>query len=195
MALHGFRRTAGRVVIRLDAVERGLLRDLLGQLRELVQPGRGPADEESDPLARMVGIDPAASTPTDPALLRLFPDGYGDDEPEAAAEFRRFTERSLREGKVANAERMMGALDGPGNKVVLEREDALAWLGALNDLRLTIGTRLGVTEDLEDRPPGGTDEAALVVYGVYDWLTFLQETLVQAVMGLPPDQEPPAGAR
>ena len=189
MALHGFRRTrAGRVVIRLDSAERGLLRSLVEQLREMVQPADGPDAAPTDPLARLVGIDPAATTPTDPAMLRLFPDAYGDDEPEATAEFRRFTERSLREGKLANAELVLSSLEGAGERLTLSPQDVQPWLGALNDVRLTIGTRLGITEDIEDRRAFGADEAELVAYDLYDWLTFLQETLVRAVMGLrPPD--------
>lgn len=189
MALRGFRLTrGGHVVIRLDGAEREVLRDLVEQLRALVQPADGPDTGESDPLALLVGIDPAATTPTDPAMLRLFPDAYGDDEPEATAEFRRFTERSLREGKLANAERVVSSLEGSGDRLVLTPDDVQSWLGALNDVRLTIGTRLGITEDIEERPPFGANEAELMAYDLYHWLTFLQETLVRAAMGLrPPD--------
>lgn len=191
MVSHGFRRTrAGRVVVRLDEAERAMLRDLLQQLRELVRPDGGADGADSDPLAQLVGIDPAASTPTDPVLLRLFPDGYDDDEPEAAAEFRRFTERGLREGKLANAERVLSMLQGAEDKVVLERADIPPWLGALNDVRLAIGTRLEVSEDPRDGPPEGSDEAGAVGYYIYDWLTFLQETLVRAAMGLPTPDAP-----
>ena len=157
-------------------------------MRALVQPADGPDSGESDPLALLVGIDPAATTPTDPAMLRLFPDAYGDDEPEATAEFRRFTERSLREGKVANAERVVSSLEGSGDRLVLTPDDVQSWLGTLNDVRLTIGTRLGITEDIEERPTFGANEAELMAYDLYDWLSFLQETLVRAAMGLlPPD--------
>ena len=44
-------------------------------------------------------IDPDAERPDDPALARLLPDAYADDD-EASAEFRRFTERTLRETKM-----------------------------------------------------------------------------------------------
>ncbi len=67
MAVHGFRRTlGGRIVLRIDDVERGILTDLVSQLVELVTPDE-PWGEDEDPLARMVGIDPLAERPDDPA--------------------------------------------------------------------------------------------------------------------------------
>lgn len=182
MAIHGFRRArAGRVVVRLSQQERTLLAELSAQLVELVSPA---PEQSGDPLARLVGIDPDASTPEDPAVHRLFPDGYGAGEPERSAEFRRFTERSLREGKAANAAMVLATLQGSGDRgrVVLGEQEAQAWLGTLNDMRLTIGTRIGVTEDIEDRALGMADEQ-LAVLALYDWLTFLQGTLVEALMG------------
>ena len=94
----------------------------------------------------MVGIDPDAERPDDPALARLFPDAYADDD-EAAAEFRRFTERSLRETKLDHARHRAArhSLERPTTKVVVRRRRGPAWLGTLNDLRLTLGTRLGLT--------------------------------------------------
>jgi hypothetical protein len=183
VAVHGFRRTlGGRIVLRADEVERGILADLVTQLQEFVRPDDDLAD--ADPLARMVGIDPDAERPDDPALARLFPDAYADDE-EAAGEFRRFTERALRDTKLAHAGTVADTLARSGDKVTLTDAEAQAWLGTLNDLRLTLGSRLGVEEDNheaflalpEDHPLFG-------LYHVYDWLTFLQETLVRALTGL-----------
>lgn len=205
---HGFHRTrSGRVVARLGAGERQLLAGLARQLIELVEPEQGPP---ADPLARMVGIDPDAVTPTDPALARLLPDGYGGQEPEASAEFRRFTERSLREGKATGARSVLASLERSGAKVVLSQDLAQAWLGTLNDLRLTLGTRLEMDEDpdVTDQrieglvarlQPGQADghaamiaREALAAYQAYDWLTFLQETLVRAVLGFGIDLDPDA---
>ena len=211
MAVHGFRRTAtGRIVVRLDDGERRLLQSLVTQLIAAVAPEQEPAD--ADPLARLVGIEADAAPPTDPALARLFPDGYGEQDPEAAAEFRRFTERSLREGKVESARTMLASLASSGTKVVLATAQAQAWLGALNDLRLMLGTRLEIDEDPEvmqaridllDRlarssepgqDPADAEAAAqeLATLQVYDWLTFLQETLVRAVTGSVVQADPDA---
>ena len=145
MAVHGFRRTAtGRIVLRVDEVEKGLLGSLLQQLIEFVTP---EGDLPEDPLARLVGIDGSAERPEDPALARLFPHAYADD-PEAAAEFRRFTERSLRETKVANAATALATLRRSGEKVTLSAAEAASWLGALTDIRLALASRLDLTEEI-----------------------------------------------
>lgn len=192
MGVHGFRRTAtGRIVLKVDDVERGLLASLMGQLLELVAPEDDPWGADADPLARMVGIDPDAERPDDPALARLLPDAYADDD-EASAEFRRFTERTLRETKMNHAATVLRGLAEADKKVVVPDADVPAWMGALNDLRLALGTRLGLTEDNHDDFYAlDEDDPAFVHMHIYDWLTFLQETLVQAVTGI--TSEPPPG--
>lgn len=180
MSVHGFRRTAtGRIVLRVDVVEKGLLTTLLEQLAEFVTP---EVAEDEDPLVQMVGLDPAAERPEDPALARLFPDAYLDD-PDAAAEFRRFTERSLRDTKLAHARTALETLKRSGEKVTLSSDEAGAWLGALNDVRLALGTRLGVTEEgMEELASLPDEDPRAPTFHIYDWLTYLQETLVRAVM-------------
>jgi hypothetical protein len=180
MAVHGFQRTlTGRVVLRVDVVEKGLLTNLLDQLIEFITP-EGAEDE--DPLVGIVGLDPDAERPEDPALARLFPDAYLDDL-DAAAEFRRFTERSLRETKVAQATTALETLRRSGEKVTLSADEAGAWLGALNDVRLALGTRLGVTEEgLKELAELPDDDPRAAAFHVYDWLTFLQESLVQSLL-------------
>jgi hypothetical protein len=176
----GFQRSVtGRVVGRLDVVERGLLRSLAEQVVDLVTPA---TSVEDDPLAEMVGITPDAAEPADPALARLLPAGYSDD-PESAAEFRRFTDRSLRDLKVANATRVLSDLDLAGDKVRLSSDGVGAWLGFLTDARLTIGVRLGITpESLEELSNLSEDDPRTAMFFVYDWLTYLQETLVRAAL-------------
>jgi hypothetical protein len=188
MGLHGFRRSARhRIVLRTDDIERMILAALVHQLVELVQPDEDAPDQ--DPLAAMVGIDPFAVTPDDPALHRLFPDAYADDD-EASAEFRRFTERSLRDTKLAHARTVLATLERSGSKITLADGEATAWLGTLNDLRLTLGSRLDIDEDNHEafyRLP--EDDPAFALFQIYDWFTFLQETLVHALTGL--RSEPP----
>jgi uncharacterized tellurite resistance protein B-like protein len=192
VAVHGFRRTAtGRLVLKVDDVERGLLITLVSQVLELVSPEDDPWGANADPLARMVGIDPDAERPEDPALARLLPDAYADDD-EASSEFRRFTERSLRETKMNHAATVLRALAEAERKVVVPDDEIASWMGALNDLRLALGTRLGLTEDNHEHFYDlDEDDPDFVHVHVYDWLTFLQETLVQAVTGL--TSEPPPG--
>jgi hypothetical protein len=191
VAYEGFRRTiTGRIQLRTDADERAMLALFVQQLIDFVAPDDDWVD--ADPLARMVGIDPTAERSDDPALARLFPDAYADDE-EAAAEFRRFTERSLRDTKLAHARTVASALEGAGDKLVLSDGEAQSWLGTLNDLRLTLGSRLGVTEDNHEALLSLPDDHPLAGLAlVYDWLTWLQETLVRALTGL--DSSALAGA-
>jgi hypothetical protein len=171
----------GGVTVRLDEIETALLRQIADEMLALLDEGADTPAADEDPLAAAVGIGTATSAPDDPALARLLPDAYADD-PEAAAEFRRYTETGLRERKRAAARTLLATLGEPGRKVHLDAEQAQAWLGALNDARLTLGTRLGVTEDLDELFED-MDDADPRMYGfaVYDHLTYLQEALVQAL--------------
>lgn len=165
--------------VSLEEVEVALLRSLARQLQDLVGPRDDPA---ADPLEALVGIDPLAQTPDDPALRRLLPDAYINDD-EAAGEFRRFTERDLRESKARNAGLVDAQLAEQGREVTIAGDAIPAWLGFLNDTRLTIGTRLEISEenhdDLAELPD--TDPRS-GLFQVYDWLTFLQESIVQRLL-------------
>ncbi|MBC7374523.1 MAG: DUF2017 family protein, partial [Frankiales bacterium] len=96
-----FRRKKDLVVAELDRVEAGILTTVVGDLLELLGAAEAPTTQ--DPLAAMVGLPTGpVERPEDPALARLLPDAYGDDE-EAATDFRRYTETDLRAGKRAHA--------------------------------------------------------------------------------------------
>jgi hypothetical protein len=136
----------------------------------------GPAE-----LDAMLGLSPRTRAPLDPALARLLPDAYRDD-PDAAGEFRRYTEQSLRSAKQEVAQTVLDTLPADGGPVKLSREQAQSWLRALNDVRLTLGVRLGVTEEFEDewRQLDPLDPRASA-FEVYAWLGDVQESLVQAL--------------
>jgi len=145
-------------------------------------PG-GP--ESADSLAAMVGIDNDAVRPDHPALARLLPDGYRDDE-AAADDFRRFTQADLRAKKLADARALMRDLKVAGQDVAappsgavvrLDSERSRTWLRGLNDLRLALGTSLGVSEagDVDD------DDPRLPLLQIYGWLTELQATLIDTM--------------
>ncbi|MFJ3706752.1 DUF2017 domain-containing protein [Streptomyces sp. NBC_01387] len=188
--------SGGGAAIGLDEVEMSILRSLVVQLLELVGPGQAPVEGE-DPLAELFAEGPS-EPPADPALARLFPDAYGEKEPDFSSEFRRFTENDLRARKREDALAVVRALDeagapaddaavGRGGSVVvlkLSAEDSRHWLGALNDLRLTIGTRLEVTDEDEDgqlyRLPDDDPRKPMVM--AYLWLGALQESLVETLM-------------
>lgn len=177
----GFERTqTGRIVLRLDEVERSMLKSLAQQVRDLVAPREQPAS--TDPLEAMVGIDPRARRSDDPALARLLPDAYLEDD-EAAAEFRRFTERGLRETKAAHATAVLEHLERSGEKVMISTDEAASWLGFLNDARLALGTRLEITEENHDELNAlPEDDPRFASYHVYGWLTYLQDSLIDALV-------------
>ncbi|MFF0560243.1 DUF2017 domain-containing protein [Streptomyces sp. NPDC020472] len=183
----------GGAAVALDDVEISILRSLAVQLMELIGPGDEPAADE-DPLAALFAEGPS-EPPSDPALRRLFPDAYGDDSEElraAASDFRRYTENDLRTRKREDALAVVRALDslsaevaGEGGAVLkLTPDESRSWLGALNDLRLTIGTRLEVTDDEDSeqlyRLPDSDPRKPMVM--AYLWLGALQESLVSTLM-------------
>lgn len=141
---------AGGVRLRFHEGEVLLLRELLGELE-----------------ARL-------DHPDDPALRRLFPQAH--DDPENEEQYRSLVHDQLVDGRSKAAETMRDTL----RKDTLTADEADAWLRALNDLRLVLGTRLDVTEDLDYEnldlnDPRGRDLA------VYGYLTWLQEQLVEAL--------------
>jgi hypothetical protein len=168
----------GEVVLSVNPLEEPTLRSLLDQLAALVAV-EAPATE--DPLDAMLGISTATELPTDPALARLLPDAYPDD-PQASADFRRYTEASLRERKGAAVATALATLDRPGPRRRLDPAEALAWLGVLTDLRLVLGTRLDIAEDwLAQAAALPPDHPNRVAFAVYDWLSYLQEQLVRCL--------------
>jgi hypothetical protein len=178
---YGFSRSRKGVIrIRLDAIERGLLLSLAEQMAQFVAPD--PPDPDADPLAAFVGIDDSAAQSDDPALARLLPDAFRDDA-EASAEFRRFTERGLRESKMAHALTVGRAVTATTDELTVPEEEVGAWLGFLNDTRIALGSRLEITEDNHDELAGlADDDPRAGLFQVYDWLTYLQDALVQLLM-------------
>ncbi|MFF1922557.1 DUF2017 domain-containing protein [Streptomyces sp. NPDC058221] len=193
MAGHFEATPGGGAAVALDEVEIAILRSLAVQLLELIGPGDEPAEGE-DPLAALFTEGPS-EPPSDPAVARLFPEAYGDEDSElraASAEFRRFTENDLRTRKRDDAlvvVRTLDALtpaDDSGAVLGLTADECRSWLGSLNDLRLTIGTRLEVSDEDggEDgslyRLPDSDPRKPMVM--AYLWLGALQETLVETLM-------------
>ncbi|MFG2332266.1 DUF2017 domain-containing protein [Streptomyces sp. NPDC048604] len=191
MAGHFEALPGGGAAVPLDEVEISILRSLAVQLLELIGPGDEPVAGE-DPLAALFAEGPT-EPPSDPALRRLFPDAYADDDEElrqAAADFRRYTENDLRTRKRDDALTVVRTLDGlsasgeGGAVLKLTPDESRAWLGSLNDLRLTIGTRLEVKDEDQGeelyRLPDDDPRKPMVM--AYLWLGALQETLVETLM-------------
>ena len=163
----------GKLTLKLDAAEQGVLSQLFEQMAELLD---APENELGiDPLAQLLNMTGSTQISDDPALARLFPDGYSDDE-HASADFRRFTEQDLRAQKQAALATVQGTLGDWNGKVTITDQQAQEWLKALNDLRLVLGTRLEISDEAE------TDfEADEPGIHLYNYLTYLQGTLIDAL--------------
>jgi hypothetical protein len=154
-----FRRRDDVLVARLVDAEAGIVGLLLDQLEQLLA-----AD--------------AVDTGGDPVLARLLPPGHTGD-PEIAADFRDMTESGLRSGKADDLATMRATLPPDGGEVRLDDEQARAWLRTTNDLRLALGTRLGVTAETEPPEDPADEEGSQLA--VYYWLTAVQGSLVDAL--------------
>jgi len=141
----------GEIRLRLPRDEQALLRSLSAELRRLL-----------------------VEAPEDPSLERLFPPAYDDAQDEA--EYRRLMGDELFEGR----RRALRVIEETLDQDRLTKEQAESWLTALNDLRLVLGTRLDVTEDmlLERLRP---DDPNAFEISLYAYLSWLQEQLVEAL--------------
>ena len=144
------RMPSGEYFLRLTPEERDLLRALPGQLRELL------------------GSD-------DPSLRRLSPPAYPDDARQEA-EYRELVGEDLD----AQRRRALDVMESTIDADRLDEEQITAWLAALNDLRLVLGTRLDVSEEIYERgiPKRDPREQALAVYFYLGWL---EEQVVAAL--------------
>jgi hypothetical protein len=182
------RRGKNRVLVTLPPYAAGLLASLAAQLVELLSDGE-PLGDPADPLEELVELDGPREQPDDPALRRLLPDGVRDDE-EAAAEFRRFTERSLRRSKIEDAKVVLATVRvvGDGDDEVeddlefeLGRDEVRAWMRCLTDMRLTLAERIGVEADDDERwATMPEDDPRVAVHDIYQWLGYLLESLIDA---------------
>ena len=121
---------------------------------------------------------------TDSVRDRLFPRAYVDPtEDRAERDFQSVVHEDLVRAKSDAAQMLIDGLDHgrsrrAGTEVVLTGVELEQWTGALNDMRLALGVAIGVTEDM-DAP---SDDANSAGFALYDWLTYLQGALVEAVM-------------
>ena len=187
-------RRSGRVIATFTGFEADLLRSLASQIVELLRNERAePASPGADAFeAMMVEFSGATTIPEDPVLARLFPTAYPDDE-ESAADFRRFTEGGLRDGKAAAAGSIIDTLEDAGLPPELTREglvidvelthaEAETWMRAFTDIRLALATRLEVEAGDEHYWHSlPDDDPRAQAHDIYEWVGYLQETVVEAL--------------
>lgn len=169
MRSHGVQRLAdGGLRVTVGASERDALRSLPAQLRPIIT---GEADTD---LAEAV-------------RTRLFPSAYA--EPDLDEEFRQLVGSGLADQRIDQLETFSRTL-GQGEErhgrwqVDLDADEAHAWLAVVNDTRLTLGALLGITSEQEwEGGPDSDDPASVMLW----YLGWLEEELVQALMGSLPD--------
>ena len=141
----------GGVELRLSREERSLLAGVVAELRALLE-----------------------GAPGDPSLRRLFPPAYDEAEDESA--YRDLMGGELLEGRLAALELVAQTLE----RERLSADEADAWLRALNDLRLVLGTRLDVREDTFADELRRDDPRAPAL-AIYAYLSWMQEQLISAL--------------
>ncbi|MGH3908227.1 MAG: DUF2017 domain-containing protein [Pseudonocardiaceae bacterium] len=175
--MNGWRRRGGLVVATLSEQEAGLLRGLVGQVRDML--GARIAATPQDELAELTGITTGPTTaPEDRVLARLLPDFHREDSALSGG-MRSLHEPELLAEKDGVAGVVLDTCPPNGGRIRITDEQAQAWLTALNDVRLALGVLLEVTEDMPDELP--PDDPRAQHLGVYHWLTWVQESLIQAV--------------
>lgn len=148
----------GGVELELDEFESDVLRRLTTELREIVGD--------------------RAATSDDPVAQRLFPAAYED--PAEEADYRDLVADSLEQHKLDALASVAAALPDGAGAVRLGPQELEPWLASLTDLRLAIGTRLDVDEEVMSAPvdPEHPDASSLVVL---HWLGYVQEGILGTV--------------
>lgn len=155
-----FRATGDGVRIQLTTDEAGILAELCREM--------------------MVLLD-ISSVRADPVVARLFPDGYEDDDDAEAGHWHDLVGGDLEEAKRAAVDAMLTVVSagGPVDHVATP-EEATAWLRVITDLRLAIGTRLGVDE-AKMAAKVDTDDPDAAALNVLHWLGWMQERMLRVL--------------
>ncbi|MFY9890765.1 MAG: DUF2017 domain-containing protein [Streptosporangiaceae bacterium] len=178
-----FRAAPGGAAAYFEEGQAGVIRSLVSQIAELVSADAESSGETpaAGDLEAQLGLSSHAEAPDDPVLARLLPDGYADDK-DASAEFRRYTEETLRSGKISSAQTVLASLPPGGGEVRLSEPECQQWLRALNDVRLALSVRLGITDESEDLSERLSPEDPRSAYiWVYQWLAYLQDSLIESL--------------
>jgi hypothetical protein len=158
-----------------------------GSVELTLEPTEAEALRDIPALLQAVYDAPAE----DPARARLFPRAYLDPtEEQSEQEWEALTYPGLQHDRMDQHDRVLAALDRAtvGRRVVvtLAGEDLEACVMVLNEARLALGARLGVTEDTDLRRIAA-DDPRVPTFAVYQWLGHLQADLVEALLGGLPD--------
>jgi hypothetical protein len=182
------RRHGDTIELSLSDGDAAMLPMLAEQVAAMLEPDEAVGGGDSIEAMVQLAQAPVAA-PDDPALQRLLPDAYSGDDDDAAGmseEFRRLMDGDLRRGKAEALRALQSDLAAlgrdAGGSLMLKADRAEVWLQALNDIRLVVGVRLDVTEDMLDVLRHlAPDDPRVPLLVAYERLTWLQESLVTAV--------------
>jgi len=169
----------------MDRHEAEVLRSLVGAVSGLLTERAQSAPE--DELSALTGLRTGNSNPPDdPRLARLLPEFHRPEpcSPDADRAGLNSALRALHEPEIIDTKLAAGAVvletvPAGGGKIVLTPEQADAWLTALTDVRLALGTVLRIDADTPDRYE--PDDPRAPHLDVYHWLTWMQDSLLQAL--------------
>lgn len=175
----------------LDPHEAALLQNMVSSVVGMLDERESAAP--TDELEQITGIRTGnGQRPDDETLRRLLPDFFKpqSDHPAGSgtadslnSALRSLHEPDIIEAKRVAAQRLLDTLPDGGGRFELTEEQANAWIAAVNDIRLALGTMLGIGPDGPDRLPA--DHPLAGHLDVYQWLTVMQEYLVLGLMGKP----------
>ena len=149
------------------ALKRRFTRDRQGRFHPRLSP------EERHLLASLPAQALELMESEDPATRRLFPSAYPDD-PAADKEYRAIVGESL----LSHHRQALDALSEGARAETLGQAELEQWMGALEVLRLVIGTQLDVTEDMADMDP---DDPRAPGFALYSYLSMIQDEIVHAL--------------
>jgi len=177
----------GDLSVALSNDELHILINLVEQLLELLGERNFIHHYQSDdPFAQLMAasignLEARIEQPEDPVLNRLLPNAYAD--PESAAEFRKYTESSLRLVKQTHLmylrQQLVFPVDHELPKADIAVTDPTQWLIAINDLRLALAVRLGIKNDsFQEYEVMKDTDPQKPLFAVYFWLGGIQESLI-----------------
>jgi hypothetical protein len=157
------RRRDGRYAIKLDPGVRAVLATMSQQLSPVVSP--------DDPMTR-----------------RLFPPAYPDQDAQGAElDYRKLVDSAL----INHHRQAFATVAETAEADTLSEAELNTWLSAVGSMRLVLGTRLDVSEDMD--PPDPSDPTA-PEYALYELLGQLQYLMIEVLSAQLPDEGRPEGA-
>lgn len=185
----GFRKFDEAYLANFEDSEIDLLSSLIEQFIELlVASSPAPKTRSTDPLDLLEwevnSCYQVTDRHNDPVLQRMFPVAYPNDA-EAAFDFHRFTQPMLCDEKISKGIDVLTDLNAAAQdgRCCFAAKNLDAWLTTLTNLRLSLAVRLEIedADDAEELANLPEYHPRALVFSVYEWIGWVQESLLVAV--------------